>query len=111
MRLIPRSTAARIVAIDWLSSVPPHIQPPMAQVPSAIREGFSAVPWISPYSMWLSRREASGIMSRPFGGALRFQRAEIGDDVLAVRGIGEAVEHLGAMDEPVRVLQEFVERA
>ena len=33
MRLMPCSTAARMVAMDSASSVPPHIQPPMAQVP------------------------------------------------------------------------------
>src|ERR1700756_3032575 len=39
MSVIPRSTAERIVSIDssW-SEFPPHIQPPIAQVPSAMRE-------------------------------------------------------------------------
>jgi hypothetical protein len=42
--LMPCSTAARIVAIDSASSVPPHIQPPMAQVPMATRDSSSDVP-------------------------------------------------------------------
>ena len=37
----PRSTAERIVAIDRASSVPPHIQPPIAHVPRPIRETFN----------------------------------------------------------------------
>src|SRR5712692_8874836 len=39
-----------MVRMDSFSSVPPHIQPPMAQVPSAIRELTMFVPWISMYS-------------------------------------------------------------
>ena len=33
-----------MVRIDSVSSVPPHIQPPIAQVPSPMREGASFVP-------------------------------------------------------------------
>ena len=33
-----------MVRIDLVSSVPPHIQPPIAQVPSPMREGASFVP-------------------------------------------------------------------
>jgi hypothetical protein len=38
------SAAARILAIDSASSVPPHIQPSIAQVPRATRETSSDVP-------------------------------------------------------------------
>ena len=36
--MTPRSTTERIVAIDRASSVPPHIQPPIAQVPRPTRD-------------------------------------------------------------------------
>ena len=42
MRVIPRSMLERMVAIECLRSVfPPHIQPPMAQVPRPMREALS----------------------------------------------------------------------
>jgi hypothetical protein len=41
MTLMPCSSPARMVATDWASSVPPHIHPPMAQVPIATRETSS----------------------------------------------------------------------
>src|ERR1700739_1023577 len=40
-----------MVRMDSFSSVPPHIQPPMAHVPSAIRELTRFVPSISMYSI------------------------------------------------------------
>src|SRR5260370_21276165 len=40
-----------MVAIDSRWSVPPHIQPPMAHVPSATRETLSCVPGISTNSV------------------------------------------------------------
>src|SRR4029077_20286373 len=43
-----------MVRMDSFSSVPPHIQPPMAQVPSAIRELMIFVPLTSIYSCMLS---------------------------------------------------------
>src|ERR1700751_3171272 len=43
-----------MVRMDSFSSVPPHIQPPMAQVPSAIRELTIFVPPMSMYSSMLS---------------------------------------------------------
>src|SRR5262249_58228856 len=55
MRLMPLSSAARIVAADSASSLPPHIHPPMAQVPSATRETLSDVPGISTRCMLISR--------------------------------------------------------
>jgi hypothetical protein len=55
MTLMPCSSAARIVEIDSASSVPPHIQPPMAQVPIATRDTLSDVPGISARSMLISR--------------------------------------------------------
>ena len=44
INVIPRSSAAQIVRIERSSSVPPHIQPPIAHVPSPIREGARLVP-------------------------------------------------------------------
>src|SRR5215475_4271719 len=40
---MPRSMALWIVRIDSASSLPPHMNPPIAQVPSAIRVGLSFV--------------------------------------------------------------------
>jgi len=45
--LMPCSNADRMVATDSASSVPPHIQPPMAQVPIATGDTLSEVPGIS----------------------------------------------------------------
>src|SRR6266849_9426607 len=44
---MPRSSAARMARIDLASSVPPHIQPPIAQVPSPMREVTIPVSMIS----------------------------------------------------------------
>src|SRR5882757_5515186 len=44
MTLTPCSSAVRMVEMDSVSSVPPHIHPPMAQVPSATGDTLSAVP-------------------------------------------------------------------
>src|SRR5258705_10538709 len=55
MRLTPWSSAARMVETDSLSSVPPHIHPPMAQVPRATREIWIAVPGIPANSVSGSR--------------------------------------------------------
>src|SRR5437016_1334823 len=44
---MPRSSAARMARIDSASSVPPHIQPPIAQVPSPMREVTTPVAMIS----------------------------------------------------------------
>jgi hypothetical protein len=41
---MPRSTALRIVRIDSAWSLPPHIHPPIAQVPKPIRVGLRLVP-------------------------------------------------------------------
>src|SRR5437879_4623135 len=43
---MPRSSAVRIVLMASASSLPPHIHPPIAHVPSAIRELTIAVPGI-----------------------------------------------------------------
>src|SRR5438128_1729917 len=51
MSVIPRSSAAQMLWIERSSSVPPHIQPPIAQVPSPMREGERLVPGIFTYSM------------------------------------------------------------
>ena len=51
MTLMPCASAALMVAIDSASSVPPHIQPPIAQVPSVMRETLSPVPGMSANSM------------------------------------------------------------
>src|SRR5580704_6117871 len=42
-----------MVRMDSFSSLPPHIQPPMAQVPSAIRELTRFVPSMLMYSSML----------------------------------------------------------
>jgi hypothetical protein len=47
IRVMPRSSAAWIVAIDCCSSVPPHIHPPIAHVPKAMRDDLIPVPAIS----------------------------------------------------------------
>jgi hypothetical protein len=49
--VIPRSIAAWMVSMASCSPEPPHIQPPIAQVPRPIRDGFSPVPAISIVSM------------------------------------------------------------
>src|SRR5271163_2193579 len=48
---MPRSSASWMVRIDCASSVPPHIHPPIAQVPRPMRETLSGVPVISMDSM------------------------------------------------------------
>src|SRR6185503_17132623 len=48
---MPRSSAVQIVWIERSSSVPPHIQPPMAQVPRPMRDGTRPVPAIFAYSI------------------------------------------------------------
>src|SRR6266436_8690193 len=62
MRLMPCSTAARIVAMDSASSVPPHIQPPMAQVPKATRDTSSDVPTMAARSISISPVSVSRAM-------------------------------------------------
>src|SRR5437879_11746407 len=79
MTLMPCSTAARIVAMDCVSSVPPHIQPPMAQVPRATRDTSSDVPGTAERSMSISEISArramilllrsSGLCGGPWKGA------------------------------------------
>ena len=51
MRLMPRSSAAWMALMASLSLLPPHIQPPIAHVPSATREARMEVPGISTNSM------------------------------------------------------------
>src|ERR1700758_5108348 len=48
---MPRPTAARIVLTDSPSSVPPRIQPPIAQVPRPMRDTISEVSGIVPNSI------------------------------------------------------------
>src|SRR5271167_2551285 len=64
-----------MVRIDSFSSVPPHIQPPMAQVPSAIREAIRFVPLISMYSNMVSLPapfiEKSVSLAKPLGVGVR----------------------------------------
>jgi hypothetical protein len=50
-----------MVLIDWVSSLPPHIQPPIAQVPSAMRETMSEVVGISISSDSIPRSCAWGL--------------------------------------------------
>ncbi len=54
MSVMPWSTAAWIVPTDSASSVPPHIQPPIAQVPRATRDTSSDVPEMVASSMAIS---------------------------------------------------------
>src|SRR5215467_9399069 len=63
MRLMPCSTAARIVAMDSASSVPPHIQPPMAQVPRATRDTSSDLPTMAARSISISPVSVSRAMA------------------------------------------------
>src|SRR5271166_1150362 len=53
-RLIPLSSAARIVRTDSSSSVPTHIQPLIANVPRPIRDAFKSVPAMVTNSMFHS---------------------------------------------------------
>src|SRR5258706_7566725 len=58
MRVMPRSRAARIVQMDSITSLPPHSQPPIAQVPSAMREISTPLPGMAANSMLRSRNLA-----------------------------------------------------
>jgi hypothetical protein len=51
----PWSIAARTVAIASDSSVPPHIQPPMAQVPKATRDALRPTKEIWACSIFFSK--------------------------------------------------------
>src|SRR5262249_36395271 len=53
--VMPRSSAAQMVRIDCSSSVPPHIQPPIAHVPRPMRAAFGTTPAISMCSMVRAR--------------------------------------------------------
>src|SRR5262249_38952035 len=67
MRLMPRSTALRIVRIDSASSVPPHIQPPIAQVPKAIRVGLRFVPGMAIVSSASAMSDHQCQVEKPLG--------------------------------------------
>src|SRR6516164_7678845 len=62
--VMPRSSAEQMVRIDRSSSVPPHIQPPIAHVPRPMRETFCVMPSISTYSMTHSVRLAGSLDGR-----------------------------------------------
>src|SRR3977135_4459655 len=62
MTLMPCSNAARIVETDSVSSVPPHIHPPMAQVPIATRDILIPVPGMSANSFRIRRVSSCWIM-------------------------------------------------
>jgi hypothetical protein len=51
---MPCSNAARMVEIDSASSVPPHIHPPIAHVPSATADTLREVPGILASSIVIS---------------------------------------------------------
>ena len=53
INVTPASSAARTVLIASASSAPPHIQPPIAQVPSPIRELVMPTPEITACSITL----------------------------------------------------------
>src|ERR1019366_5714788 len=54
MMVMPRSRALWIVRIDTWSSLTPHIHPPIAHVPSAIRVGVSFGPGMAIVSSAIS---------------------------------------------------------
>src|SRR6056297_1031176 len=54
MMLTPLSRAVWMVLMDWVSSVPPHIQPPIAQVPRATRVSCLSSPGMRMYSIGLT---------------------------------------------------------
>src|SRR5258708_31210589 len=61
--VMERARAARMVQMDSTASLPPHFQPPIAQVPSAMRETSTPVPGIAVNSMLRSRNLALPPMS------------------------------------------------
>src|ERR1700674_264770 len=64
IRLMPFSIAPRIVKIDAASSAPPHIQPPIAQVPRPILETGAAMPSMCTVSTFMSGSSAAiGVLS------------------------------------------------
>src|SRR5258708_6296646 len=70
MSVTPRSIAERMVRIDSSrSDLPPHIQPPIAHVPRAIREAVSPDVPIAMVSM--ARRSRGGRSSACVGAARR----------------------------------------
>src|SRR5471030_913204 len=77
MRLMPRSSAAWIVPIAAVSSLPPHIHPPIAQVPSAILDAGNGRPSIL-------------IVSILFLLCQRFFRARVTPSSVGYRSIGRA---------------------
>src|SRR5471030_1581641 len=85
MRLMPRSSAAWIVPIAAVSSLPPHIHPPIAQVPSAILDAGNGRPSIL-------------IVSILFLLCQRFFRARVTPSSAGYRSIGRARLVAGAFD-------------
>ncbi|MGN6529771.1 MAG: hypothetical protein ACTHL8_25530, partial [Burkholderiaceae bacterium] len=61
-----------MVLIASLSSVPPHIHPPIAQVPRPIREAFTGTPGILMVSMEIISALAC-FLSRPLAPGLNAQ--------------------------------------
>src|ERR1700752_4173525 len=59
---MPCSKAARIVAMDSASSVPPHIQPPIAHVPIATGDTLIDVPGMLVNSILVLRASACSVM-------------------------------------------------
>src|ERR1700704_6108324 len=97
---MPCSSAARMVEMDSASSVPPHIHPPMAQVPRVTGDTLSEVPGISRSSIFISAVLAWRAMV--FTPCFKRGRAslawcrqglEVGDQVLAVGAARNADEH------------------
>src|SRR5262245_28442240 len=110
MSVTPRSSAAQRVWIERSSSVPPHIQPPIAQVPSPMREGERLVPGIVTYSMTrlpLEPRHLGvvGVADRSSKAAVELLALE--DDLLRVHRLHgierdpELARILDVHDEPV----------
>src|SRR4030095_12132586 len=59
MSVIPCSNAVRIVSSASRSSVPPHMKPPIAQVPKPMRDNLRFKPFTFVYSIVLSFRSSS----------------------------------------------------
>src|SRR5471030_2282414 len=85
MRLMPLSSAAWIVPIAASSSLPPHIHPPIAQVPSAILDAGNGRPSIL-------------IVSILFLLCQRYFRARVTPSSARYRSIGRARLVAGAFD-------------
>lgn len=79
MRFIPCSHAVRIVSRAEPSSVPPHMKPPIDQVPKPMREASRLNPFTLAYSIYLPSTESSYFsqMESVISGSLRSVRLDV----------------------------------